>query len=656
MPNTVSLGGVSYNTADGTPWFVIQAHAYLTRSGDAAGTAALWPVVQRATDGALQHLDGQGFLLHGDQETWMDATGPSGPYTPRGDRAVDIQGLWYQQLLAAAELADLVGQGDLATGYRAAARRVADAFLGAFTDPVRGTLVDRLLPDGGVDAQVRPNQLMALRSMGSVIPAAQAQQMTRNAASRLAYQHGVASLSPLDPGFHPWHILPGYYPKDEAYHGGVVWGWLSGPLVSLMVGQGAGPVAYEQLQSLDGLALSTATVGTLPELLDALPRPAPGVRPLAMGQGAAQPAGTPFQAWSHGEYLRNVYEDFLGVSYLAVNHVRLAPALPASWGAVEARFRLGAGSIKVRLTPGPGTLSVQLLGEGSLPADAVVTLEALGQVVDVPVSSGASQARTLSGAAPEAPGWAGFRWRIPELPVGLAALGDSGLVVLDRSIIKQAPASDVRLTLVVEDPLGDDTGPAGEHYTYPTDTHFQPGMFDLRVFQLREDADAFYFGLTFENLVQPGWNPADGFQLTYAAVLLDSGGPGRRTTVGHKAGYELPADAGYTYGVYVGAGFEVQDATGNPLALYTPQAADVIDPLGSVDTRTISFRVPKTVIPAVPPGTIVTILTGSQDDYGNGSMGDFRQVSEVAGQWGGGGKALNTDPNVYDFASGVVGP
>jgi hypothetical protein len=38
-------------------------------------------------------------------------------------------------------------------------------------------------------------------------------------------------------------------------------------------------------------------------------------------------------------------------------------------------------------------------------------------------------------------------------------------------------------------------------------------------------------------------------------------------------------------------------------------------------------------------------------------MGDFRLVSiGDAGQWAGGGKALGTDPNVYDFASGVVGP
>jgi len=655
IPNTVSLGGTSYNTADGTPWFCIQAARYLLRSGDTAAVAELWPVVQRATDGALRHLDAAGFLTHGDQETWMDATGLDGPYTPRGDRAVDIQGLWYEQLQAAAAVADLAGQASAAATYRAAAQRVAAAFLSAYYDPLRGTLVDRLRPDGGVDAQVRPNQLLALRSMGGFIPQGQLQQMTRAAAGRLVYQHGVASLAPTDPAFHPWHILPGYYPKDEAYHNGVVWSWLSGPLVSLMVAQGAAPKAWEQLRSLDGLALATGTVGTLPELMDAVPRPQPDVFPLVAGSGAPQPAGTPFQAWSHGEYLRNVYEDFLGIRYLAADHVELAPALPPSWGQVEARFRLGGGTVTARLGPDAGVLAVALRGEGSLPASTLVTVKALGQSVDVPLLAGAEQHVTLSGTASGPTGWEGFLWRLPELPDGLAALQAPGLVVLDRGVIKQAPAADVRLRLSLTDPKGDDTGPPGEAYTYPTDTHFLAGILDLRQLEVREDASAFYFTITFDNLVQPGWNPADGFQLTYAAVLLDTGAPGRRTTVGHKAGYELPADAGYQYAVYVGAGLEVQDTTGKPIASYTPQPSDVIDPLGSVDTRAITFRVPKTVLPALPTGTIVTLLGGSQDDYGNGSMGDFRQVTDVAGQWVGGGK-VNSSANVYDFATGVLGP
>jgi glycogen debranching enzyme len=655
IPNQVSLGGVSYNTADGTPWFVIQARQYLLRSGDAAAATELWPVIERATEGALRHVDALGFLRHGDQETWMDATGPDGPYTPRGDRAVEIQGLFHQQLQAAAAVADQVGQAAAATRYRAADERLSSSFLASYQDAAREELFDKRDASGAPGTQVRPNQFLALRSMADQLPADLVQLMTRSAAGRLAYPHGVASLSPFAAEFHPYHVLPGYYPKDEAYHNGVVWSWLSGPLVSLMASQGAAAKAFQQLEALDDLALRRATIGTLPELLDALPRLVAGSNPPIISRDPPLPAGTPFQAWSHGEYLRNVWEDFLGVRYLSPDHVVLTPGLPPGWGATRARFRVGAGFVRARLTPSAGALDVELTGEAGLPATTVVTVTALGGSQDVTLAAGASRTLRLSGTPPRS-GWEGFDWLELALPAGLKALEFPGFIVLDHATIKQGPGGDARTRLTVADPAGDDTGPAGERYTYPTDPHFLPGILDLTGFELREDSGAFYFTLTFASLVQPGWNPGDGFQLTYAAVLLDTHAAVQATEVAHKAGYRLPSGTGFEYAVYVGAGFEVQDAAGHVTALYVPQPADVVDPLGSPDTRAITFRVPKTVIPALPSGTGVTILAGSQDDYGNGSMGDFRAVAGTAGQWVGGGKTVADGPNVYDVGSGTLGP
>ena len=285
----------------------------------------------------------------------------------------------------------------------------------------------------------------------------------------------------------------------------------------------------------------------------------------------------------------------------------------------------------------------------------MITVAALGQAEAVPLTAGATRTVRLAGAA-AATGWEQFDWLAVTLPPDLASLQLPGFAVLDRAIIKQAPAAGATTRLDLADPTGDDTGPAGEAYTYPTDLHFEPGILDLTAFRLREDADAFYFELRFASLVQPGWNPGFGYQLTYAAVLLDTGAAGQGTVVGHKAGFTMPAGTGFQYGVYVGAGFEVQDAAGNLLASYAPQPADVIDPLGSPDTRTITFRVPRSVIPALPAGTVATVLAGSQDDYGNGSMGDFRAVGATAGQWAGGGKTVDGGPNVYDFAKGTLGP
>ena len=66
----------------------------------------IYPAVEIATDASAQlFTDDKGYLTHADADTWMDAKRQSKyPCSPRGDRAVDIQALWYQQLTCAAEM------------------------------------------------------------------------------------------------------------------------------------------------------------------------------------------------------------------------------------------------------------------------------------------------------------------------------------------------------------------------------------------------------------------------------------------------------------------------------------------------------------------------------------------------------------------------
>ncbi|MEK9138829.1 MAG: amylo-alpha-1,6-glucosidase, partial [Bacteroidota bacterium] len=99
IPNIVTTTTKAYNTADGTPRFVMMAREYVERSGDSSFIDEIYDVIQRATDGTLtRHCDSLGFLTHADAETWMDAVGPEGPWSPRGNRANDIQALWAGQL------------------------------------------------------------------------------------------------------------------------------------------------------------------------------------------------------------------------------------------------------------------------------------------------------------------------------------------------------------------------------------------------------------------------------------------------------------------------------------------------------------------------------------------------------------------------------
>ncbi|MCD4691232.1 hypothetical protein K8S17_07205, partial [bacterium] len=101
IPNLAMPGEIHYNTADGTWWLVREALEYVLYSGDVAFAAEILPCVERAVVGALLHrVDDDVLIRHGDAETWMDAVGGGGPFSPRGDRAVEIQVLWREALLA----------------------------------------------------------------------------------------------------------------------------------------------------------------------------------------------------------------------------------------------------------------------------------------------------------------------------------------------------------------------------------------------------------------------------------------------------------------------------------------------------------------------------------------------------------------------------
>ena len=668
IPNFVSLDNVTYNTADGTPWFAIQCAAYLRLRDDAAFRQAIWPVLHLAARAALARTDTLGFLVHGDQETWMDAAaGPGREWSPRGNRAVEVQALFYAQLRATADLARQVGEAGAARHYDATADALRASFLAVFRDPDTGLFFDHLNADGTPDAQMRPNGLFALRLFG--LPDTLAQPITRQVAGALAYPWGVASLAQDDDAFHPYHEAPEFYPKDAAYHNGTIWTWLAGPLVSLMAREGAPDLAYEQTRYLAHTALERGAVGTLPENSDAFPRddaPLPRL------------TGTVSQAWTLAEFVRNSFEDFAGVTYAAPDHVVLEPHLPAAWGATTVYFRVGDGHVRAQLraqTPGPDeeTLTALLTAEGDVPPGLTVEVRGAGAARRVPLATGQPRTVVLSrlgtgafvvtnasvdGAPlgidaqlprPDAAAWAGFAWQTPRLRPGLAALAGPTWPLLTRPVVKAPPPDGARLRLDLDLPAHDDRGPGGT-YTYPTGPLFAPGIFDATGLAIRETDDAWFFDVRFRALTQPGWNPELGFQLTFAALAFGpGGGPAEVPRASH---YTLPD--GYQYVVFVGAGVRVEDHWGNVLAEYRPAPDDVRDPLGSPETGRVTFRLPKTVLPGLPGGTRVTLLVGGQDDHGGAGIGDFRAVEKEAGAWTGGGLPHAGAPNVYDVATGTL--
>jgi len=363
IPNLAMPGEVHYNTADGTWWFIREAYEYLLYSGDRKFAKRILPVVERAIEGALSNrVDEHSLCIHGDAETWMDACNENGPFSPRGDRAVDVQTLWYTALESGARIAEVTGDETLSVRWRETAEKVRTSFGQLFWDEETGALYDHINADGTPDRRPRPNQVFALtvpweeRAPRGVKAAAERcrdeaaaddglsllskdrQRSVLDAVSRTCVlPHGVTSLAPTDPDFHPRHLDLDHYHFDEAYHNGDVWVWLTGPVVSALVVEGRIAEAWAQTRVLRDLIFDEGAAGTLPELRNGVPR-----------DGEENVAGAVSQAWSLAEFLRNFYQDYLGIHPdLLAGTITIRPALPSGLPRVSAPVQVGQGSMQI---------------------------------------------------------------------------------------------------------------------------------------------------------------------------------------------------------------------------------------------------------------------------------------------------------------------
>jgi glycogen debranching enzyme len=340
LPNIVKPGSIDYHTTDGTPRWVVALHDYVRYSGDRSIVAELFPNVKASIEGALANFtDASGYLVHADNETWMDARREPDKvsYSPRSTRANDIQALWYGQLRAGAGFATMIGDDSAAQRWSQAAEQLRARFEQDFLDADAARVADHLDAKDNPNFQLRPNALFALDMLATTEIAAR---VLRRSWESLVYPWGVATLDPGDANFHPYHLAPGRYHKDAAYHNGTVWPWLNGIAMQRMLEFGQTELAWRLFQNTNAIALQRGVVGGLPENLDAYPHP---------GEPAPRLTGTYLQAWSNAEHLRLWYQGFLGIQPdLEQGVVRLAPRLPADLGEVEFNSRVGAGTLLAR--------------------------------------------------------------------------------------------------------------------------------------------------------------------------------------------------------------------------------------------------------------------------------------------------------------------
>jgi glycogen debranching enzyme len=338
VPNRVAgPRDIIYNTTDGTPWLIREILEYLQYTGDASFAADVYPAVTIAIEGAIKnHVDAKGLLTHDDADTWMDARieGKT-PWSPRGNRANDIQVLFFSALLAGARLAAICKDKSAEKKWTMLAARAQKSFLKLFWDAKKKRMADRVDAKGKADFKVRPNQLMlvSVPLKERFIPDEIEQRVVRNAASELLYPHGIASLSQDDPWFHPHHHHEDKrYHFDAAYHNGTVWGWNAGFTTTALLRHGHVETAWQLAQNLADQILNLGCRGAMSELVEAVPDK----------NGKITLSGTWAQAWSTSEFARNGYQDFGGFRpRLLDGELVFEPKLPAAWDSFSATFPFG---------------------------------------------------------------------------------------------------------------------------------------------------------------------------------------------------------------------------------------------------------------------------------------------------------------------------
>lgn len=345
---------VIYNTIDGNLYFIRALWEYINYTGDKSILEDLKEVIKLALNSDIARCDERGFLLHGDADSWMDARiRGKEAWSPRGNRAVDVEALWFTALIIGSKIMNILEDYESASKYKSMAIRVKNSFNTYFIS-LDNKIVSDHLKEGtygeyAKDLRVRPNQLVAITA-DSVIKNKKDKSETlldnakynedigkmilNNVERELVTPYGVLTLSAEDPLFHAHHEDNMLYNKDAAYHNGTIWPWNLGLYVSAKVKDSKGFFPYTcttLLQNTIKMIAECGSLGAISENIHA--EPSCDNLPIL--------SGTYSQAWSEAEFARILYQDLLGFNpNLQDKTILFLPSLPASLPVLKGKVLL----------------------------------------------------------------------------------------------------------------------------------------------------------------------------------------------------------------------------------------------------------------------------------------------------------------------------
>lgn len=202
--------------------------------------------------------------------TWMNSTHQGHPIVPRSGYIVEFNALWYNALRFYAEVLNENGKDYEGQKITTLAEKVERSFQYMFVND-NGYLYDYV--DGQmVSWEVRPNMIFAFALDYSPLTREQQKRALDTCTRELVTRKGLRSLSPKSGKYHPYYAGK-QWDRDEAYHQGTAWPWLTGFYLEgyLKINKMSGLSFIERQLVTFEEELHYHNLGSIPELFDGNP-------------------------------------------------------------------------------------------------------------------------------------------------------------------------------------------------------------------------------------------------------------------------------------------------------------------------------------------------------------------------------------------------
>jgi len=174
------------------------------------------------------------------------------------------------------------------------ADKVKDSFCELFWNKLTGYLNDCILPDGYIDASLRPNQIFAVSLSFSPLPEELQKAVVEVVQNELLTPYGLRTLDVSDSRYKGTYSGP-QHQRDQAYHQGTVWPYLMGAFIEAYLkvnnfSKKSKKQASKFIEPLMQHLMEDSCLGNISEIFD--------------GDAPHHSRGCIAQAWSVAELIR----------------------------------------------------------------------------------------------------------------------------------------------------------------------------------------------------------------------------------------------------------------------------------------------------------------------------------------------------------------